>query len=521
MVRIPPRQSGPPETKAPAPLPGAHLLYSVVLTLIRKHRWWFAGTALAAVLLRLFFIWKMATVTDDSVFYGEIAKCLIQNHEFGVEKATGWVPTLSRLPGYPLFLAFSFLIGGVDRYLTAMLLQLVFDMLSCLLVADIARRVVGERAARTAFVLAAFCPFLMNYVAAPLTECLEIFCIAAALDCAVVALDWRDADHGQVVGARRWWTLCGLCCAGAIVLRPDGGLILAGIGLPMLALGWRTEKGPGTGLRSRTLGRRELLTASLLLGAVSLAPLVPWTIRNWRVFHVFQPLVTTHASDPGEFVPLGWERWFRSWLIDYASVEDVGFLVPGLAVDPGKIPERAYNSDAQRTKVQRLLEQYNTNDQMTPELDRQFGALAEENIRLHPVRYYLLLPAARTVDMWLRPRSELMPLDTHFWKIAEDPRDASCGLALAALNLAYVAAAVAGAWVMRRRVRYLGLLLTYPVLRSVFLATTGAAEDRYTLECFPFVFVLAAAFLSWWQSRGVAAEDGEPDTGRPELEPRP
>ena len=62
---------------------------------------------------------------------------------------------------------------------------------------------------------------------------------------------------------------------------------------------------------------------------------------------------------------------------------------------------------------------------------------------------------------------------------------------------------------MRRRVRYLGLLLAYPVVRSLFLATTGAAEDRYTLECFPFVLVLAAAFLSWWQSRGAVAAYGE------------
>ena len=75
---------------------------------------------------------------------------------------------------------------------------------------------------------------------------------------------------------------------------------------------------------------------------------------------------------------------------------------------------------------------------------RQFAAQAEENIRLHPVRYYLLLPAARTLDMWLRPRSEMLPLDTHFWRFAQDPHDAGWDLALGALNLAYVAAAVAG-----------------------------------------------------------------------------
>ena len=158
---------------------------------------------------------------------------------------------------------------------------------------------------------------------------------------------------------------------------------------------------------------------------------------------------------------------------------------------------------------------------MTPELDRQFAALAAENIRLHPVRYYLLLPAGRMLDMWLRPRTELMPLDTHFWRFQQDPHDSLCALALGALNLAYLSAAVAGAWVMRRKMKYLALLLTYPVVRSLFLATTGAAEDRYTMECFPFVFVLAAGFLSWWHCRKALAGGGGLEAAGPELCVRP
>ena len=464
-----------------------------MLTLIRRHRWWFASTAVAAVLLRLYFVYQLPVIAGDSLFYGDIAKCLIDQHMFGIEKVNGWQPTLARLPGYPFFLAFTFLIAGVDHYIGAMLFQLFFDVMTCFLVADMARRAIGERAAQTAFLLAAFCPFLMNYVAAPLTECLELFTIAAAIDCAMAALAARRL---------RWWAVCGVACAGAILLRPDGGLILGCIALPALAQGWRNRAGDGRG--------RELVAAMLLLGVLSLAPLVPWTIRNWQVFHVLQPLVTTHANDPGEYTPTGWERWFKSWLIDYSSVEDIGFHVPGDSIDVGDIPDRAYTSSAQRARVHSLIEQYNVKHEMTPELDRQFAELAAENIRAHPLRYYLLLPAARIVDMWFRPRTEMMPLDQHFWEIKADPHDAFCGLALGALNLGYVSAAVAGAWLMRRRMKYLGLLLTYPVVRSLFLAATGASEDRYTLECYPCVFVLAAGMLTWWQSRIEPAQSTEP-----------
>jgi 4-amino-4-deoxy-L-arabinose transferase-like glycosyltransferase len=465
-----------------------------VLALVLRHRWWFLATTVAAVLLRLYFIFKLPVIAGDTLVYGEIAKGILNHHVFGMERAGGWEPTLVRLPGYPFFLAFTFLLVGQDHYSGAMFIQLIFDVLTCFLVADIARRVFSARAARSAFVLVAFCPFLISYVAVPLTECLEIFFIAAAIDCSVAALDSSRL---------RWWALAGIACAGAILLRPDGGLILGCIGLPVVLLMLR-----------QPARRRELITSIILLGAISLAPLVPWTIRNWRDFHVFQPLVTTHANDPGEFIALGWERWFRTWLIDYASVEDVGFQVSGLPIDIGDIPDRAYTSAAQRTLVHALVDQYNIDHEMTPELDRQFGALADQNIRIHPIRYYLLLPIARTLDMWFRPRTEMMPLDTHFWQIAADPHDALCGMALGVLNFAYVAAAVAAAWLLRRRIRYLPLLLTYPIVRSLFLATTGAAEDRYTLECFPFVIVLAGALLAWSAERPA-------DAAKPELELRP
>jgi 4-amino-4-deoxy-L-arabinose transferase-like glycosyltransferase len=452
-----------------------------VLTLINRHRWWFLSITIAAVLLRLFFVLKLPVIAGDTLVYGDIAKCLINNHMFGTERVSGWEPTLIRLPGYPFFLAFTFLIFGQDHYFGATLFQLIFDVLTCFLVADIAWRIICERAARTAFILTAFCPFIISYVATPLTECLEIFFIAAAIDCAVIALDARRL---------RWWTLCGVACAGATLLRPDGGLILGCIGLPIVLLAWREPT-----------RRRELLISALLLSVVTLSPLVPWTVRNWRVFHVFQPLVTVHANDPGEYLPTGWERWFKTWLIDYSSTEDIGFHVPGEPIDVGDIPDRAYTSQNQRALVHSLIDQYNSNYQMTPEIDRQFGVMAEENIRIHPIRHYLLLPVARIFDMWFRPRSEMMPLDTHFWEIRRDPHDAWCDIALALLNLGYVGTAIAGAWLMRHRMKYLPLLLIYPIARSLFLATTGAAEDRYTLECFPFVFVLAAGFLTWFQTR--------------------
>jgi 4-amino-4-deoxy-L-arabinose transferase-like glycosyltransferase len=452
-----------------------------VLDFLKKHWLWFLALTVAAALVRLCFIFKFPNIQGDSMVYGDIAKCMIRNHMYGAERGADYSPTMMRLPGYPLFLAFTFLIFGMDHYVGAMLFQLLFDLLTCFLIADIARRIFSERAARVALLLSAFCPFLMSYVATPLTECLEILFTAAALDLALFALECRRL---------RYWAFSGLAVAGAILLRPDGGLLLGCIAIPLFLIAWREPQ-----------RRREIFTATLLLGAVSLAPLVPWAIRNYRVFHVFQPLVNLHAMDPGESEPQGFARWCQTWAFDYAHTVDIGFPVPGDPIRMEDVPSYAFTSANQRATVQALFDQYNQTREITPELDRQFTALANENIHSHPLRYYLGLPVARTLDMWFRPRTEMLPLDTHFWQLRQDPHDSLWSIALGLLNLFYLVTAMAGAWLLRRRIPSLALLLTYPVVRTLFLATTGSSEDRYTMECLPFIFVLAAGFLASWQSR--------------------
>ena len=44
--------------------------------------------------------------------------------------------------------------------------------------------------------------------------------------------------------------------------------------------------------------------------------------------------------------------------------------------------------------------------------------------------------------------------------------------------------------------RYLALMLLFVLLRSAFLGTLENPEPRYTLECYPVVLVLGAAWIS-------------------------
>jgi len=452
---------------------------------VRQHLRFFLVVTLVAAGLRLLFIFRFPGITTDSFVYGDIAKNWLRHGIYGLSGPDEISATYIRLPGYPAFLAAVFAVFGMEHYRAVLVVQMFVDIATCLVIADMARRLISPRAAKGAFLLAAICPFLASYAAAALTETLEIFFTAIALDFAIVGL---TAAKGM--GS---WLGCGVSIAGAILLRPDGGLLLLAIELYLLVMLVR-------GLRNKTragapaphsLAVSHNLKAGVILALVSLAPLVPWTLRNMRTLHRFQPLAPRYANEEDEFVPAGFNRWVKTWIADYASVEEVYWPVPGGSVDAENLPTRAFDSETQRQQTVELLTDYNNVLHVTPELDARFAALADERNRAAPLRYYLWLPFARIADMWIRPRTETLPSDTRWWEFNDDPKWSALAIMLGIVGLAYVVLAAIGL-AKGRALAYLGLLLTFGLLRSVFLGTLENPEPRYTLECYPVVILLAS-----------------------------
>jgi hypothetical protein len=114
------------------------------------------------------------------------------------------------------------------------------------------------------------------------------------------------------------------------------------------------------------------------------------------------------------------------------------------------------------------------------------------------------LPTLRSLDMWLRPRTELLPLNSRWWEYRDDMQDCVLATIWGVLNLLFLAAAVMGL-IRGPRPQYLGMMLLFVVLRSAFLGTLANPEPRYTLECYPVVFLLAGAWISGWRTQRVRA----------------
>jgi hypothetical protein len=239
---------------------------------------------------------------------------------------------------------------------------------------------------------------------------------------------------------------------------------------------------------------RPMLGVGVILAVGAFAPLVPWTLRNLHAMHRFEPLAPRYANDSDELLMPGFNRWTKTWLADYTSVEEIYWKVPGDDIDVKRLPQRAFDSAQQRETTEQLFADYNQDREVTPELDARFAALAAARVHAAPLRYYIWLPTLRIADMWLRPRTELLPSDPRWWEFNDDPTWLTVSIVFGLINLAYVVAAGAGLWRLRNSFGA-GLVLVFLALRSLFLGTLENPEPRYTLECYPVVIVAAAVFL--------------------------
>jgi hypothetical protein len=445
----------------------------------------------AGLVLRLWMLAKFFYVNGDMLVYGDLAKNLLLHGRYALTLSNGILyPTLIRLPGYPLFLALCFKIFGMENYFAAACVQIALDLAGCLLVAGFVRRVVpaNRGAALAAMWLAALCPFTASYAVMPLAEAPTLFVLALAMWAMARFNDGLRGDvHGWVNAL--WFTFA---ITGATLLRPDGALAAVAFA-PGLFIGL------GRNQRENGVRWRKLVRMGVVCALLAMAPFAAWTWRNWRVFHAFEPLAPRLANDPGESTNPGWERWVKSWCLDFSSTYEVYWNVPDDKLDVSELPRRAFDTPAQYAETVTLANDYNNHGmELTPRIDASFERIARERIAAHPLRYYVWLPLGRVADMWLRPRVENLPIDMDWWAFGHHHRETEFCWAWAGLNAVYLLLAIVGLCV---RPRFWGALLAYMLLRCALLGTVGAPETRYTLECFPMLFALGGIAVSRWSDR--------------------
>jgi 4-amino-4-deoxy-L-arabinose transferase-like glycosyltransferase len=452
----------------------------------------------AGLALRVYLVLKFpVTDTGDAPFYIELAWNWLKNGIYGFAVHGQLTPVDMRVPGYPAFLASVFAVAGQSPR-AAMLAQVVVDLATCFVVALIAARLAPEssrrRVALAGLWLAALCPFTANYTAVVLTETLVIFLTALA----ILVLLQTDVGGASVARTTAFlanpWLLAGIVVGFGTLVRPETPLVLFAAGLVLLAKWWR----PADWMK--------LVRAGLLMALGLLIPLVPWAARNWYTLHDVQFLAPRYSELPGEYTPLGFTAWTNTWMWRFRDVYLTQWKVNEEEIAIDQLPAYAFDSQDEKERMADLLDEYNEALTIDPPLDQEFREIARERTERHPLRTYVTVPLLRTLTLWFTPRVELLPSSGHLWPLREewqdDRPDFLVTLGLSVVNVIYIALALAGAWLARRRPGW-ALLILFCLVRTLFFARfVETPEPRYVLECFPAVIALAAQVFA---SRGAHA----------------
>lgn len=233
---------------------------------VDRKKWAVAAVLLAGLCVRLVYFHEVKSLpffhapVVDSAMYHEWAKEIAEGR--GMARGT-FRGVFIMSPGYPLFLAAVYLLGG-DQIAHAVIVQALIGVLSLFLIYRIARRLFDERVAMIALVFATGYGLFVFYEFLILIESLYMFMNLWLCDTLLV---WSENP------SRRNLAGAGLQFGAAMLLRPSGMLLLP------LVLPWiYASAGDGAAVSARA-GRR--LLAILLFLAACAAPIAPVTYYNW------------------------------------------------------------------------------------------------------------------------------------------------------------------------------------------------------------------------------------------------
>jgi hypothetical protein len=527
--------------------------------------------------------WWPNDAPDDGRVYAQMARNVLEQHVFSHDSQPPYSPSLIRLPGYPGFLAAIYSVFGHTNNGAVRIVQALIDTGTCALIALLAfywqpHEKKKRRTAITALALAAVCPFTTIYAATILTEVLTNFLMVAMFVAVTIAFSQFTTEDTEKDGNVRknwttgllWWGIAGLIGGGAVMMRPDSGLFLAAVGLTLVITGlWplvsglrrrskaQSAKSEAPGLKPPVSSFKKTLAHFMASGAAMsfmfILVLAPWTIRNWRVFHVFQPLAPAHGEMPGEFVPRGYYLWLRTWLDDQSYIQPFLWSLDTDPIDIDDVPASAFDSENEKKRVATLLEAYNNESdqdsssvpepspiasptptpngeeeesdqesdkpdnsaqqdhpqvEMTPEIDAAFGELARERIARHPFRSYVWLPLKRSRTIWFDTHSQYWPFEGTLFPLEDLDYSTHQQIWLplfGGLTAIYTLLGLVGGWFLWESGkfdarRWLLLVFLAIGLRLILFSWIENPEPRYTVEFFPLLSVLGGIAIAQFPS---------------------
>ena len=225
-----------------------------------------SGILLLAIAFRAYGVLSHPTaLTGDAVDYHRLAIGLVEGR--GYINAEGR-PTAWRPPAYPIFLAGVYKIFGVS-VVRATMVQAILGGLTVLMLSALGAMILGWRRALVAGMIAAVYPAFVWLPRLLLSENLSLFLLLLSLG--AITLYLRTS---RMV----WMIVFGALCALNTLVRGANLFLPIAVALGILIIQWRSWK--------------QIVAPLLVMAVAFIVMLLPWTIRNYRVFHHPIPIAT-------------------------------------------------------------------------------------------------------------------------------------------------------------------------------------------------------------------------------------
>lgn len=404
----------------------------------------------------------------DAIIYVGIARHIVEGRGFSWGTEQSHQPTAHGNFVYPVFLAALFKLFGI-RFLPVLIVQSLLDTITCWLVFLMALRLSGSRfgASLAALLYASYPPFIISS-AWLYTETLTILLLTPS-----IYLSWLSFR------GRTWYAVAAGALMGLVVLIRPAMLVFPAFA----ALGYW--------LARRDSGDWAGKAAAYVL--VCYVVVSPWTLRNYLVFGRFIP-VSTHG---GQTFYAGTGPADGLCLADALCPLVVRGTVRQIPPDAVEVSPQTYRKmmDLRR----RLL--------AVGEADRDilYRKAGLREIAEHPGRY-ALLAVRKFFILWFNVARDLPPGSPPGGLLSQIR-------ARPVYNLLLIVLAVLGAargCVDRGFSRLVLLLAVYTSLVTM----VAFSVVRYSYPVFPFIIVLASAFLSAGKSKAEAEHSVADGTGR-------
>lgn len=446
----------------------------------------FAPLAIVLVLglaFRFAVISQFHSSSPDGDQYFALSASLVTTQTFSYRY--GDKPTWTRLPGYPLFLA-AIELGQPsttdDNLLRAAICNQLLDAATALLVFAIVGELLrGRRRARlystVAMAAVLLAPPLFLFASYRLTEPLTTFLTTLEIYCAVRA--------GR--GPLRWWAaLAGLTAGLGQLVRADAIAAAPALGLALF-------------FAAASLRRRAQALA--LATAAWCATVAPWALRNLDRFDAIHLFAAEWPTLDGRALPTGMLAWMRTWAAGRPGDSNLASAVSfNVGIPLGALHRPMYDSSDERARLEEIISRYNR-ERLSPAVDEDFRALADERFRSAPLRWLVTLPARRFVELYRAPRRGDFPMRAGFLGLP------TTRPAFDVWNLSVYLFALLGAAALWRRERKLLAVLAAAIGTRTLLhlwAVPPFVCQRYLVEVIPLFVALAACAPALMLDRAVS-----------------